>query len=204
VRRGKPRPAYVVEAIRKAHLGWSPSDEVRQKIRDAAKRNGAYPPAAGKPFIPEEDAILGTATDREIAAKLGRDMNTIHARRKRLGIPAFVKRKPQGKPVVWTPAKDKLLGKAPDPVVARRLGCKPEAVFYRRKRLKIPAFRQKCSPALPSVVTPYNDGIRNAEPHRCVGRCVGPEQVWLFVWSGFALLVSITPEVCGRLLRGRR
>jgi predicted transcriptional regulator len=139
-RRGKPRPAHVIEAIRQAHLGWSQSDEARQKMREAAKRRGAYPPAAGRPFTPEEDALLGTATDREVAAKLDRDQKTIHARRKRLGIPAFVKRKPQDKAVFWTPAKDKLLGTAPDSVVARRLRCKPEAVYYRRKRLRIPAF----------------------------------------------------------------
>jgi hypothetical protein len=83
--------------------------------------------------------LLGTATDREIAAKLNRDIQTIYARRKRLGIRAFVKRNPQ-KHVVWTAAMDKKLGTMPDPMLASKLGCSSMAVFYRRRRLKIPAF----------------------------------------------------------------
>jgi len=53
------------------------------------------------------------------------------------GRPAFVKRKPHGKPVTWTPAKDRLLGTMSDVDVARRLRCSPMAVFYRRRKLKI-------------------------------------------------------------------
>jgi hypothetical protein len=140
-RRGKPRPRHVIEAMRQGNLGREPTKETRRKMSAAQRRRGAYPPAAGRPFTPEEDAILGTAKDREIAAKLERDIKTIHARRKRLGIPAFVKRKPQSHPVAWTPAMDRKLGRMSDPDLAQKFGCSPHAVYHRRKRLKIPPFR---------------------------------------------------------------
>ena len=65
------------------------SDQRRKKMCGAAKKKGAYPPAAGRPFTPAEDALLGTATDREIAEKTGRDEQSIFSRHKRRGIRAF-------------------------------------------------------------------------------------------------------------------
>jgi hypothetical protein len=58
-------------------------------MSEAQRRRGAYPPAAGRPFTPEENALLGTAIDREIGERIGRDYKTVQARRKRLGIVAF-------------------------------------------------------------------------------------------------------------------
>jgi hypothetical protein len=138
---GKPRPAHVIEAMREANNGKKASRAAREKMSQAARARGAYPPAAGRPFTPEEDAVLGTATDREIGARIGRDFQTVWRRRKLLGIPAFVKRGRHGTSVTWTPAKDRPLGTMPDTVLARRLRCSPHMVRWRRKRLKIAAFR---------------------------------------------------------------
>jgi hypothetical protein len=138
-KRGKARPRHVIEAMRRANIGRPLSHETRQKLSQAQRSRGAYPPAAGRPFTASEDAVLGTATDREIAARLHRDLQTIYGRRKRLGIPAFVSRRVQHR-VVWTAAMDKKLGTLPDSILARKFGCSAMAVFYRRRRLKIPAF----------------------------------------------------------------
>lgn len=48
---------------------------------------------------------------------------------------------PWPKPFAWTPARDWLLGTMSDVDLGRRLRCPPMAVFYRRKRLGIPAHR---------------------------------------------------------------
>ncbi len=61
-------------------------------------------------------------------------------RRYVLGVPAFTKRKPRSRPMVWTPAKDRLLGTMSDGDVARRLRCTTPAVVYRRRQLKIPPY----------------------------------------------------------------
>jgi hypothetical protein len=39
-KRGKPRPAHVVEAVRKAHLGTKASKETRKKMSDTHKQKG--------------------------------------------------------------------------------------------------------------------------------------------------------------------
>jgi len=56
--RGKPLPAHVVAAIVKAHKGKPIGKAQRQKMSDAHKRRGTYPPAAGRPFSLEEESLL--------------------------------------------------------------------------------------------------------------------------------------------------
>jgi hypothetical protein len=46
-----------------------------------------------EPWTEHEDALLGTDTDRAIAAKLGRSTVSVGNRRVKLGISAFVKRR---------------------------------------------------------------------------------------------------------------
>ena len=48
--------------------------------------------------------------------------------------------------LVWTPAKDRLLGTMSDVDLARRLSCSPMAAFYLHRKLGIPRYR---SPPLP-------------------------------------------------------
>jgi hypothetical protein len=79
--------------------------------------------------------------DRDAAARTGRTPGAVTAMRERLGVAAFTKRAPRGKPIVWTPAQDRLLGAMSDVDLGRRLRCSPMTVFYRRKRLKIPPWR---------------------------------------------------------------
>jgi hypothetical protein len=58
-------------------------------MSDAQKARGTRPPASGRPFTPEEDALLGTATDKEVAAKIGRSWEVVGQRRRLLKVPAF-------------------------------------------------------------------------------------------------------------------
>jgi hypothetical protein len=140
-KRGKPRPAHVIEAMREANIGRKASKVAREKMSEAHKRRGTRPPAAGVPWKADEDALLGTMKDKDIAARTGRTESAVSDRRYVLGVPAFVRRSPHGKAVIWTPAKDRLLGTMPDAVLARRFRCSPWIVRWRRKRLRIQAFR---------------------------------------------------------------
>jgi hypothetical protein len=145
-KRGKPRPPQVGARLRKANLGRKATDEARANMSKAQKRRGAFPPAMSGPlWTPEEAALLGTRPDKEVAARIGRSVGAVHDHRRKLGIRSFYKRKARSKPAVWTPAQDALLGTMPDPDLARKLGCPAMAVFYRRRKLKIPPFRSPSS-----------------------------------------------------------
>jgi hypothetical protein len=136
--RGKPRPKHVIKALIKANKGRKLSAKHRRKMSDAHKRNGRRP---GMSWPPEDIALLGAMTDAGVAEQTGRTETAVAGMRERMGIAPFTKRAPRGKPTIWTPAKDRLLGTMSDVDLARRLRCPPMAVFYRRKRLKIAAFR---------------------------------------------------------------
>jgi hypothetical protein len=62
-KRGKPRPLHVIEAIVQAHIGKPPSEETRRRMSGAHRARGTKPPAAGRPWEQEENALLGTMPD---------------------------------------------------------------------------------------------------------------------------------------------
>jgi hypothetical protein len=70
-KRGKPRPAHVVEALRRAHTGRKLSAEHRAKISAVLRRDGHRPPV-GKVWEPWEPDLLGTFPDGDVARRTGR------------------------------------------------------------------------------------------------------------------------------------
>jgi NUMOD3 motif len=86
-KRGKPRPAHVVEAIIAAHKGTRHTDEARAKMSAAQRRRGARPPKAGRSWTPEEDELLRTLRPVEVAARTGRTLTAVYGRRIVLGMP---------------------------------------------------------------------------------------------------------------------
>jgi hypothetical protein len=84
-----------------------------------------------RPWQPAEDKLLGTASDRELARRLGRSLSSVRQRMTQLGVQSPLRH--------WTAADDALLGKMLDEAVARRLGRTVRAVSTRRQRLGIPA-----------------------------------------------------------------
>ena len=88
-------------------------------------------PARSAPaWTPEEDALLGTASDAEIARRLKCANTTVALRRTKLKIPAFVPN--------WTPKEDALLKQFNEREVAGRIGRSIAAVKRRRKKLGLP------------------------------------------------------------------
>src|SRR6266576_2796150 len=94
--------------------------------------------AASNSWRPEEDWLLGTKPDNEIAARVKRTRMAVFLRRRALGIPPAIKRPSQRK---WTLAEDRLLGSASDAAIRRKLGRSVVSVQLRRLRLKLPSHR---------------------------------------------------------------
>jgi hypothetical protein len=86
-RRGKRCPPHVVEAMRRGRLGKPHSEESRRKMSEAARRRGAWPPAAGEPWSSEEEAMLRTLPAPEVARRTGRTLAAVYSRRATLELP---------------------------------------------------------------------------------------------------------------------
>jgi hypothetical protein len=136
--RGKPMPEHVKRKLLKANKGRKPSAESRRKMSEAQKRRGS---TAEPPWTPQEERLLGTMTDNEVAKTIGRTRTAVNSRRRKLAIPLFALRRPACKSPTWTPTRDRLLGTMPDTVLARKFHCSPMSVFYRRRKLGIAPFR---------------------------------------------------------------
>jgi hypothetical protein len=79
-KRGKARPRHVVEAMRQTRIGMHHSDEARRRMSEAQRARGTRPPAAGRSWEPEEDALLGTMPDQEVAQRIGRTLGAVQCR----------------------------------------------------------------------------------------------------------------------------
>jgi hypothetical protein len=86
-KRGKKRPAHVIETLRKANTGRKLGKSHRQKLREVHKKLGTRPPWIGEPWTSEEDELLRTLRPKKAAAKTGRSMSAVTARRRKLKLP---------------------------------------------------------------------------------------------------------------------
>ena len=66
--------------MRRGRTGKPQSAETRAKIGAASRARGAWPPAAGRPWTAEEDALL-TLPTAEAAARTGRSVGAVKCRR---------------------------------------------------------------------------------------------------------------------------
>jgi hypothetical protein len=86
-KRGKRRPAHVVEAMRQGSLGRVHSDEERRKRSEAHRRQGTRPPKAGRSWSAAEDDLVRTLPPAEAARRMGRSLRVVYARRHELRVP---------------------------------------------------------------------------------------------------------------------
>jgi hypothetical protein len=115
-----------------------------------------------KEWRPEDDKILGTRPDRQVALLLGRLIENVAWRRRKLGIPCFYESRP------WTPEQLELLGRKPDEEVASLTGHPLFAVRIKRRELG----RSKVDPIL-TCWTPEQDRLLGTMPDDEVARQVG-------------------------------
>lgn len=86
--------------------------------------------------------MLGTASDRAVAAALGINHSSVFLKRRSLGISPYREPiSPGGPRFEWTDRAIRLLGKGSDRKIARKLGISPSAVFHKRRVLGIPGYR---------------------------------------------------------------
>src|SRR5258708_2242964 len=85
-KRGMPTPLHVIEAMRQGRTGKPHSAEARLKMREAQRRRGTRPPAAGKAWEPWEEALLGKVSDAEVARRMGRKQSAVKSWRQKLQI----------------------------------------------------------------------------------------------------------------------
>jgi hypothetical protein len=86
-KRGKPRPAHVIQAMTGARRGTHHSEETRQKMSESHRRRGTWPPKAGRPWTPAEDEFVRTLPIAAAAKKTGRTPCAVASRRLKLGLP---------------------------------------------------------------------------------------------------------------------
>jgi hypothetical protein len=82
----------------------------------------------------EDDAILGTRPDEQVAKLLGRTKVAVRTRRSELGKAAWIGER---RPPRWTEKEIQLLGKVPDAEAAKILGKSLNSVKLKRQRLGI-------------------------------------------------------------------
>lgn len=87
-RRGKPRPVFVIEALRRANRGRPLSAEHRAKLSAINRRRGIRPPWLPPPWRKSEDRLLGRLPDAEVARRTGRTVTAVRCRRAALRIPS--------------------------------------------------------------------------------------------------------------------
>jgi len=86
-RRGKPRPAHVIEVTRERYLEKTLLAETRRKMSEAHKRRRSWPPLAGRPWTPAEDELIRTLRIAEVAKRTGRTVSAVKNRQVKLGMP---------------------------------------------------------------------------------------------------------------------
>jgi hypothetical protein len=75
--------------MRQGRLGKHHTEEARRKLSEAQRRRGLWPLAAGRPWTAEEEALLGTMADAEVAVRTNRTLQAVYDRRRKLGIPRW-------------------------------------------------------------------------------------------------------------------
>jgi hypothetical protein len=111
--------------------------------------------------LAEQDQLLGTATDEEIARQLHRKPSAVKWRRRELHIPKFASKNRR-----YSAAEDTLLGTASDEEIARRLNRPLSSVLTRRAQLGVPKFAAKVRPW-----TPDEDQLLGTMPDKKLALC---------------------------------
>jgi len=118
-------------------------------------------PRKGRTWTPEEDRLLGTASDADIAREIGATMPQVKFRRTQLGIPSFTGVSP--KKIELPDEAVALLGKASDDNIALRYGASKSSIQRMRTELGIPAFRDTTL-SLKARCVPWEDFKHLSQP----------------------------------------
>ena len=116
------------------------------------------PSSSRRLWTAEEDSLLGTRPDRDLAREFGRTVFAVVTRRQKKRV--LISRQ-------WRPEDDRMLGKFCDRQVALLLGRQSGTVSARRLKLGIPATR------VPQPWTPEQDRLLGTMPDEELARRIG-------------------------------
>jgi hypothetical protein len=97
--------------------------------------------SVGRPWTAAEDALLGKMSDRKVGLRLERATLAVFARRRALGIPAWLRAAARNRRA-WTAAEDALLGTMSDAAAAVQLERRRPEIIARRRSLGVPTWRR--------------------------------------------------------------
>jgi hypothetical protein len=84
--RGKPRPLHVGQAVGRSRKGVPHSQEAKRRMSQAHKARGSGGANPGRPWTPEEDALVRALGPIEAARRAGRTLKAVWSRRHKLGV----------------------------------------------------------------------------------------------------------------------
>jgi hypothetical protein len=138
---GKPRPARVRRALRRANLGRKPSAETLAKRSATHKRIGTRPPWLKPAWTAREDRIVRRLSAEQVAKITGRSLSAVYSRRAKL-LGKTIRDNGsslENAEVNWTTKADALVRVVHPALAAERLGISVEAVTARRAELGLPS-----------------------------------------------------------------
>jgi len=134
IRKGRRQHPNTLAALLEA-AGRPKSEDWKRKFGERSRKMWEHPELHGLPvahtWTDEENELLGTASDRVIAERIGVSRYAVAEQRRRLGI--------SRRPEPWTPDQIAVLGTASDREVGRRIGRSESAVHRKRESLGIPS-----------------------------------------------------------------
>ncbi|HTV43099.1 MAG TPA: hypothetical protein VMF08_21220 [Candidatus Sulfotelmatobacter sp.] len=140
----------------------------KAEVHRARRQFGVAARARPDNWTRDEEALLGTLSDGELALRLKRSVTAVQVRRLTLRIP-----KPDPRYRAWKPAEEKLLGTVPDSQLAEQLGRSRASVTARRQLFN----RKAILPPRPDGWTPEEDRLlgkfTDSEVARKLGRPLG-------------------------------
>jgi hypothetical protein len=119
------------KAIQRHEWTAAEREQRRQRSKALNLARSLKPGYHGRVWSAEELALLGSAPDEEIAARIGRTSGAVRQARTSCGIPDYNGHQ-------WTEEELALLGMFPDEEVAARIGRNPSAVRWQRTTRGVP------------------------------------------------------------------
>jgi hypothetical protein len=84
--RGKPRPRHVGQAVGRSRKGVPHTKVAKRRMSTAQKARGSGGANPGRPWTPEEDALVRALDPVEVAMRVGRSLKAVWNRRHKLGV----------------------------------------------------------------------------------------------------------------------
>ncbi len=135
-RLGRRHSAAARQKIAAANRRRVVTEESRRRRSEAAKRCGAWPPAAGRAWSAAEDELVRTLPPEHVVEQTGRTVQAVWFRRRTLGVTG-TNGSARATARRWTPEEEKIAVSQPVPEAAKQLGRSQASIISRRSFLRM-------------------------------------------------------------------